>query len=129
MLMSGGLGDADTSVRCKQLRLSIYMKDESLVTASMYHYVDESGHSGSKIFKDIKNQPNLYYGVLTAPGDLDELITEEVIAMRKVVDTDRLHANQLGNGRLVLLADRLMAIQNRLGLVCDFYVVKKRAHA
>lgn len=129
MLMSSGLGDADTSVRCKQLRLSIYMKDESLVTTSMYHYVDESGHSGSKIFKDIKNQPNLYYGVLTAPGDLDELITEEVIAMRKVVDTDRLHANQLGNGRLVLLADRLMAIQNRLGLVFDFYVVKKRAHA
>lgn len=96
---------------------------------SMYHYVDESGHSGSKIFKDIKNQPNLYYGVLTAPGDLDELITEEVIAMRKIVDTDRLHANKLGNGRLVLLADKLMEIQNRLGLVFDFYVVKKRAHA
>lgn len=95
----------------------------------MYHYVDESGHSGSKIFKDIKNQPNLYYGVLTAPGDLDELVTEEVIAMREIVATERLHANELGNGRLVQLADRLMEIQNRLGLVFDFYVVKKRAHA
>lgn len=105
------------------------MINEILAAASMYHYVDESGHSGSKLFRDIKNQPNLYYGVLTAPGDLDKLITEEVIAMRKVVDTERLHANQLGNGRLVLLADRLMTIQNRLGLVFDFYVVKKRAHA
>lgn len=95
----------------------------------MYHYVDESGHSGSKIFKDIKNQPNLYYGVLTAPGDLDYLITEEVIAMRKMVDTERLHANELGNGRLVKIADKLMAVQNRLGLVFDFYVVKKRDHA
>jgi hypothetical protein len=95
----------------------------------MYHYVDESGHSGSKLFKDIKNQPNLYYGVLTAPGDLDDLITDEVIAMRKMVDTERLHANHLGNGRLVQLADSLMEIQNRLGLVFDFYVVKKRAHA
>lgn len=95
----------------------------------MYYYVDESGHSGSKIFKDIKNQPNLYYGVLTAPGDLDQLITEEVTAMRKIVDTERLHANELGNGRLVLLADKLMEIQNRFGLVFDFYVVKKRALA
>ena len=95
----------------------------------MYHYVDESGHSGSKLFKDIKNQPNLYYGVLTAPGDLDELVTDEVIEMRKIVGTERLHANHLGNGRLVQLADTLMGIQNRLGLVFDFYVVKKRAHA
>ncbi len=95
----------------------------------MYHYVDESGHSGSKIFKDIKNQPNLYYGVLTAPGDLDQLITDEVIEMRKKVGTQRLHANHLGNGRLVELADALMEIQNRLELVFDFYVVKKRAHA
>ncbi|WP_175789431.1 DUF3800 domain-containing protein [Burkholderia cenocepacia] len=95
----------------------------------MYHYVDESGHSGSKLFKDIKNQPNLYYGVLTAPGDLDDLITDDVVAMRKVVDTKRLHANHLGNGRLVQIADTLIDIQSRLDLVFDFYVVKKRAHA
>ena len=49
--------------------------------------------------------------------------------MRKIVGTERLHANHLGNGRLVQLADTLMGIQNRLGLVFDFYVVKKRAHA
>lgn len=95
----------------------------------MYHYVDESGHSGSKLFKDIKNQPNLYYGVLTAPGDLDGLITDEVVQMREKVGVKRLHANHLGNGRLVALADTLIGIQNRLGLVFDFYVVKKRAHA
>ncbi len=95
----------------------------------MYHYVDESGHSGSKLFKDIKNQPNLYYGVLTAPGDLDGLITDEVVQMRDKVGVKRLHANHLGNGRLVTLADTLIGIQNRLGLVFDFYVVKKRAHA
>lgn len=95
----------------------------------MFHYVDESGHSGSKLFKDIKNQPNLYYGVLTAPEDLDELITAEVKSMRGIVGTERLHANHLGNGRLVQLADTLIGIQKRLGLVFDFYVVKKRAHA
>ncbi len=95
----------------------------------MHHYIDESGHSGSKLFKDIKNQPNLYYGVLTAPDDLDLLITEQVAAMREKVGVQRLHANHLGNGRLVQLADTLMEIQNRHGLVFDFYVVKKRAHA
>lgn len=95
----------------------------------MYHYIDESGHSGSKLFKDIKNQPNLYYGVLTAPDDLDLLITDEVVAMREKVGVQRLHANHLGNARLVQLADVLMGIQNRFGLVFDFYVVKKRAHA
>ncbi|WP_238879136.1 DUF3800 domain-containing protein [Achromobacter xylosoxidans] len=105
------------------------MLEENTKSSAMYHYIDESGHSGSKLFKDIKNQPNLYYGVLTAPGDLDGLITEEVIEMRKKVGTQRLHANHLGNGRLVELADTLMGIQNRLGLVFDFYVVKKRAHA
>lgn len=95
----------------------------------MYHYVDESGHSGSKLFKDITNQPNLYYGVLTAPADLDGLITDDIVAMRKKLETNRLHANHLGNGRLVQVADSLMEIQNRLDLVFDFYVVKKRAHA
>lgn len=96
---------------------------------SMFIYVDESGHSGAQIFKDIKAQPNMYYGVMTSKVDLSVEITDALIGMRKILEVDRIHASALGNPSLVRIAPQLLKIQNELGLVFDFYILKKRAHA
>jgi hypothetical protein len=96
---------------------------------TMFIYVDESGHSGAQIFKDIKAQPNMYYGVMTSKVDLSIEIADALIGMRKLLGVDRIHASALGNPPLVRIAPQLLKIQNELGLVFDFYILKKRAHA
>lgn len=95
----------------------------------MYIYVDESGHSGSQLFKDIKAQPNMYYGVLTSKVDLNVQSVDAVKSMRNLLEVERIHASQLGNPSLARIAPQLIALQNNLNLVFDFYLLKKRAHA
>jgi hypothetical protein len=95
----------------------------------MFIYVDESGHSGAKIFKDIKAQPNMYYGVMTSKVDLNLELNDALVEMRKLLKVERIHASALGNPPLVRIAPKLLEIQNDLGLVFDFYILKKRAHA
>jgi len=95
----------------------------------VFIYVDESGHSGAQIFKDIKAQPNMYYGVMTSKVDLSIEITDALVSMRKLLEVDRIHASALGNPPLARIAPQLLKIQNELGLIFDFYILKKRAHA
>lgn len=95
----------------------------------MFIYVDESGHSGAQLFKDIKAQPNMYYGVMTSKVDLNIEVSDALIEMRKILGKDRIHASALGNPQLVRIAPQLLKVQKELDLVFDFYILKKRAHA
>lgn len=93
----------------------------------MFFYVDESGHTGSELFD--ATQPILYYGVVSSDVNLDVLAEERLIPLRKRLGVDRLHAAQLGVGRLVTIADELVAIQKRFTLRFDIYRVNKPDHA
>lgn len=93
----------------------------------MYFYVDESGNTGAKLF-DL-NQPTLYYGVLVARDDLVVSAERRVDAIRKLLGVDRLHANQLGQGRLVQVAHELRQLQADFELQFDVFRVNKSDHA
>lgn len=95
----------------------------------MYIYVDESGHSGARLFKDIKAQPNMYYGVLTSSVDLHEASASALDEMRGLLAEDRLHASALGNPKLARIAPQLVKLQDKLNLIFDFYILVKRDHA
>lgn len=93
----------------------------------MFFYVDESGHTGSELFD--ATQPVLYYGVISSDVNLDVLAEERLAPLRKRLNVDRLHAAQLGVGRLATIADELVAIQKKFTLRFDLYRVNKPDHA
>jgi hypothetical protein len=93
----------------------------------MYFYVDESGHTGSMLFD--ASQPTLYYGVLSSDLNLDVLAEENLTRIRKRLGVARLHAGELGNAKLSLIADDLLAMQKSYKLRFDFYRVRKPDHS
>lgn len=93
----------------------------------MFFYVDESGHTGSELFDAA--QPVLHYGVISSDVNLDVLAEERLIPLRKCLGADRLHAAQLGVGRLATIADELVAMQKKFNLRFDLYRVNKPDHA
>jgi hypothetical protein len=68
----------------------------------MFFYVDESGHTGANLFD--KNQPWLYYGILSSEFDLDVAASSRVLAARKELCVDRLHAAEIGNRGLATIS-------------------------
>lgn len=93
----------------------------------MFFYVDESGHTGSELFDAA--QPVLHYGVISSNVNLDVLAEERLAPLRKRLNVDRLHASQLGVGKLVTIAKELVAMQRKLALRFDLYRVNKPDHA
>lgn len=74
-------------------------------------------------------QPVLYYGVLSSDMNLDVLVEERLAPLRKRLGVDRLHAAQLGVGRLANIADELVSMQKKFTLRFDLYRVNKPDHA
>lgn len=93
----------------------------------MYFYVDESGQTGLNLFDE--TQPILYYGVLSAPVDLNVSARAEVEALRAKLGVDRLHANILGVDKLTSICTELEAIQRANKISFDFHQVRKVDHA
>lgn len=93
----------------------------------MFFYVDESGHTGANLFDE--NQPFLYYGVLSSKLNVDVLAKQSLISLRKRLGVEKLHAAELGNGRLVEIIDDVVKIQKKLDLRFDICRVAKRDHA
>lgn len=93
----------------------------------VYFYIDESGQTGLELFDE--NQPFLYYGVLSSEYDLDKHLVPYVEKLRKTLGVERLHAAELGNGRLVTIVDDLVELKNKYNLSFDFYRLTKKDHA
>jgi len=93
----------------------------------MYFYVDESGHTGANIFDD--TQPILYYGVLSSQLNVDDVARNAVTELREILGVKRLHANELGMGRLVEISKGLIHLQENLDMRFDFHTLYKRDHA
>lgn len=93
----------------------------------MYFYVDESGHTGPNLFD--ASQPTLYYGVLSSGVNVDLVASDRLKELRKRAGVQRLHAAELGNGKLVPLMHDLAEMQRNMSLRFDIYRVAKRDHA
>ena len=93
----------------------------------MHFYVDESGHTGLNLFD--AEQPLLYYGCLSSHLSLDHEAVDRLEHMRAKVGASRLHANQLGNGGLAVIAQDLADLQRSFGLRFSVYRVAKPDHA
>ncbi|WP_339067332.1 DUF3800 domain-containing protein [Teredinibacter turnerae] len=93
----------------------------------MYFYVDESGQTGLNLFD--QSQPFLYYGVLRSKLNIDVLAEKELKSLRRKLGVKRLHAAELGNGRLVEIVKDLKKIKKKYELGFDFCRVAKADHA
>lgn len=93
----------------------------------MYFYIDESGQTGLQLFDD--SQPFLYYGVLSSEFNLDEVSLSHVKQLRNNLEVERLHAAELGNGRLVTIVEDLLELKEKYNLSFDFYRIAKKDHA
>lgn len=93
----------------------------------LYYYVDESGNTGLNLFDEV--QPMLYYGVMGCRYDLDVKAEPLLKTLRAELGVDRLHANQLGVGRLTPIARRLTDFSKKDGIRFSLFTIKKRDHA
>src|SRR6266568_1434614 len=93
----------------------------------MFFYIDESGHTGANLFDP--EQPILYYGVLSSKLNIDALGEEAIGQMCREAGVPRLHAGDLGVGRLIPLVPRIVRIQEWLDLRFNLYRVAKPDHA
>ena len=93
----------------------------------MYCYVDESGNTGLELFD--KNQPTLYYGVLTARVNLDVIAEPMLKELRKSLGVKRIHASELGVGRLTTIADKITLFSKKNDLRFSMLRVEKPDHA
>lgn len=93
----------------------------------MFFHVDESGHTGTNLFD--ANQPILYYGLLSSKLNIDILAKNEIYFLRKKLNVDRLHANELKNEGLKSIVSELINIQKKLNLRFDLYTVNKPDYA
>lgn len=89
----------------------------------MFFYIDESGHTGNNLFD--RTQPYLYYGVVGSMVNLDILAKKDILKLRDKFGVDRLHATELGEGKLINLISELKEISKKFSITFDFYRVKK----
>ncbi|MEB4802091.1 DUF3800 domain-containing protein, partial [Acinetobacter soli] len=89
----------------------------------MFFYIDESGHTGNNLFD--RTQPYLYYGVVGSMVNLDILAKKDILKLRDKFGVDRLHATELGEGKLINLISELKELSKKFSITFDFYRVKK----
>ena len=93
----------------------------------MYFYIDESGQTGLKLFD--AQQPILYYGVISSPHNLNEVARPFVESLRERFQVERLHASELGLGRLLSITGELENLHKQFDITLDVYKVIKPDYA
>lgn len=89
----------------------------------MYFYIDESGNTGLNLFD--KSQPHLYYGVLSSPLNIDNVGLKEIKNIRNKFSVSRLHAHELGVGKLSEIHKELISFIKGYDLKFDLYRLNK----
>lgn len=89
----------------------------------MFFYIDEAGNTGLNLFDP--NQPTLSYGVLSSPADLDVAALKKVEQMRGALGVSRIHAKDLSNEKLPIIAPAVLNLLRKLRIRFDFYKVRK----
>jgi len=74
----------------------------------MYAYIDETGHTGPNLFD--KSQPIFMTGALITKVDFDVLYTSPIRRLAQQLNSDQIHASQLGISELEKIAFNLLKI-------------------
>lgn len=93
----------------------------------MFFYVDESGHTGHKLFDS--SQPTLFYGLLSSKLNVSLLAEADLKRLRDKLGVERLHANEIGLEGLAQISEELLAIQKKFNLTFDLYFIEKVDYA
>jgi len=93
----------------------------------MFFFIDESGHTGTNLFDTA--QPILYYGVLSSHLNLDQEAEKEVISLRDYFKVSRLHANELGIGRILKKIEIFKALKEKYQINFDVHEIHKYDHS
>ena len=93
----------------------------------MFFHIDESGNTGMNLFD--KNQPRLSYGVLSSRLNIDALGKSMHRKMTRRLGVPVLHANEMGVGSIVQIADQLYALQKKFRFSLDYYYTDKQTYA
>ena len=93
----------------------------------MFFYVDESGNTGLNLFDT--SQPDLLYGLLSSKVNLDVLAEPHLQALRKRFGVSRLHATELGIGRLSTAAPILLDLVRKYDIRFALYKLVKLDYA
>lgn len=93
----------------------------------MYYFVDESGNTGLNLFDEA--QPWLYYGVLGCRKNLDVIAEPLLKRLRAKLGVERIHANQLGIGRLLSISEPLVKFSKQHDVRLSMFKVSKPDHA
>lgn len=93
----------------------------------MYYYVDESGNTGLNLFDE--NQPILYYGVIGSKTNLDITAEQMLKKLRCDMGVRRIHAAELGVGRLTGIARTLSEFSKKNHIRFSLLKVNKFDHA
>lgn len=94
----------------------------------MYFFIDETGHTGSNLFDS--DQPEFLYGILTSPVNLDDAVSAHMTDIRRELSIDcRIHAHELGEHKLELVADRLLAMQQECAISFETVALNKYDYA
>ncbi|MDE0243935.1 MAG: DUF3800 domain-containing protein [Gammaproteobacteria bacterium] len=93
----------------------------------MFFHIDESGNTGMNLFD--KNQERLSYGVLSSSLNVDLLGKGVHRSMTRRLGLPVLHANEMGVGGMVKIADQLRALQKKFRFSFDYYYIDKPTYA
>ena len=93
----------------------------------MFFHIDESGNTGMNLFD--KRQPRLSYGVLSSRLNIDALGKSMHRKMTRRLGVPVLHANEMGVGSIVQIADKLYALQKKFRFSFDYYYIDKQTFA
>lgn len=93
----------------------------------MHFYIDESGHTGPNLFDD--TQPILYYGVISSRINIDAVSASAVARLRRTLGVNRLHAAELGVGKLSRIAADVAELVRKHDVRFSMYGVAKADHA
>ena len=73
----------------------------------MYAYVDETGNTGNRIFDP--EQPVFMTAAMITRSNFDMARRGDILALAKKIGVGALHANELGMGRVEVIAPRLLS--------------------
>jgi hypothetical protein len=93
----------------------------------VFFYVDESGNTGLNLFDG--SQPNLLYGLLSSKVNLDALAEPHLQRLRRRFGVSRLHATELGIGRLSAAAPTLLDLVRKHDIRFALYKLVKLDYA
>ncbi|WP_155419896.1 DUF3800 domain-containing protein [Burkholderia gladioli] len=93
----------------------------------MHFYIDETGHTGPNLFDD--TQPIFYYGVLSSRINIDAVSAPVVSRLRRLLGVNRLHAAELGVGKLSRIAVDVVRLVRNHDIRFSLFGVAKADHA